>query len=167
MGDNTPPETFSMPFATAFFGGYRNPDPSTLTQVVAYTFDSDLLTGLEFLHTDSAHDVLLGRRGPFGDDFPKNRCNMPSEDRRMPFSIDGPGGERITGIQVEVSCRDIQGLKVGVLASLLATNDTANIWLCRLRLILAECIRPTPIPILEKNGFTFDRLALHLSAYLQ
>lgn len=117
MEDNTPPENFILPFTTAFFGGYRNPDPSTLTQVVAYTYDTDLLTGLEFLHTDSTHDVLLGRRGPFGDDFPKNRCTGDSQDLRVPFSIDGPSGERITGIQLEVSFRDIRGLKVGMLAS--------------------------------------------------
>lgn len=52
--------------------------------------------------------------------FPRTDATCPQRIGVCPSPLMAPagsGGERITGIQVEVSCRDIQGLKVGMLAS--------------------------------------------------
>ncbi|VUC25883.1 unnamed protein product [Clonostachys rosea] len=102
---------YTFPFTTCFFGEAENPTPSTLIQVVAYTYDMFTLAGLEFIHTDDSKNVLLGRRGPFNN-MPGNRVYENSEDRRLPFSIDGPGGERITGMQVEESWGNVRGIKL-------------------------------------------------------
>ncbi|CAI6042208.1 unnamed protein product [Clonostachys chloroleuca] len=101
---------YSLPFTTCFFGPAENPEPSTLIQVVAHTYDMFTLAGLEFIHTDGSKNILLGRRGPF-DNMPGNRVYENSEDRHLPFSIDGPSGERITGIQVEKSWGDVRGIQ--------------------------------------------------------
>ncbi|KAK7211863.1 hypothetical protein V2G26_019041 [Clonostachys chloroleuca] len=102
---------YSLPFTTCFFDPAKNPAPSTLIQVVAHAYDMFTLAGLGFIHTDDSKNSLLGRRGPF-DNMPGNRVYENSEDRHLPFSIDGPGGERITGIQVEKSRGDVRGIKL-------------------------------------------------------
>ncbi|CAH0045941.1 unnamed protein product, partial [Clonostachys solani] len=102
---------YSLPFTTCFFGGAENPAPSTLIQVVAHTYDMFTLAGLEFIHTDDSKNILLGHRGPF-EKMPGNRVYAYSEDRRLPFSIDGPGGERIIGMQVEKSWGNVRGIKL-------------------------------------------------------
>ncbi|VUC32792.1 unnamed protein product [Clonostachys rosea] len=86
-------------------------DPSTLVQIIAWTYDMDILTGLEFKHLDTSKDVLLGHHGPF-DNMPMMRSYAPSDDRRFTMAIDGPGGEAVTEIHIKYSIGRIYGLKI-------------------------------------------------------
>ncbi|KAK7216677.1 hypothetical protein V2G26_004680 [Clonostachys chloroleuca] len=96
-------------------GSFRRPDalsrplleaaifrPATLVGVAAYLSDLNAVAGIEFMHTDSTHDSLLGQRMPLERrPYWPNLYPPHGEDHASSISVDGPGGERITEIRIE------------------------------------------------------------------
>lgn len=102
----------SLPFSTVIFGGVNGQDLSQLVEIVGWVFDVFIIVGLQFLYADASKNKSLGQIGPFPADASGRMSNM-SEDFRMPFSINGPGGEVVSGITVQGSRHgNLYGLKV-------------------------------------------------------
>ena len=106
-----PPAQMPFPYSAAYFGGLNGETLSQLVEFVVHIFDVGKITGFEFHFKDASKNSTLGSIGPFTNTaWPRN--GVPSEDLRMAMSIDGPGGENITAIEVGSRFGDILGLKV-------------------------------------------------------
>lgn len=109
-GDN-PPDSFDLPVAAILFGGEEGQHLSSLVGLVIWTFDTAYIAGIEFLYADGSPNKHLGQIGPLGDDPPPRMMDI-SQDHRIPISIDGPGGEELASIEVQVYAEYVVGLKV-------------------------------------------------------
>lgn len=158
------PLRFVRPFSTAFLE-----DPSTLTQVIAWTYDVCTLTGITFKYADSSKDLLFGHNGPY-DSMPRRRMYDPPQDGNYVAAIDGRGGERITAIHVQASGITIRGLKVStpqeirqiIILTLLILRfgrykQTGKLKNCSVSLpsiVMTWCGRPSSLPRAASLGFT-------------
>ncbi|VUC29377.1 unnamed protein product, partial [Clonostachys rosea] len=80
-------------------------------QVSPFTYDLHTLTSIKLKYTDSSKDLLFGHNGPY-DSMPAKRMYDPPQDTRYVATIDGPGGERLTAIHVQLTGITIRGLKI-------------------------------------------------------
>lgn len=117
-GDDYPTSWYngdSLPLSTVIFGGSTGQDLSHLAGVVVWIFDVDLITGMEFEYADGRQSQAFGHVGPYPDDSPifRREC-VPSCDHRIPFPIDGPGGERIVSAEPQECNHHVIGLKASL-----------------------------------------------------
>lgn len=106
-----PPDAFDLPVTTIFFGGEQGQHLSSLVGIVIWTFDTAYIAGIEFLYADGSPNRHMGQIGPLGDG-PPPRVIDDSQDQRIPMSIDGPSGEELASIEVQMHAEYMVGLKV-------------------------------------------------------
>ncbi|KAI9154751.1 hypothetical protein HJFPF1_07308 [Paramyrothecium foliicola] len=107
-----PRENFDHPYGIVNFGGVDGSELSQLVKVVVHIYDVYSIFGLEFHYTDPSMNKVLGKLGPYPTTRSWVRSHRPADDRRVEISIGGPGGERITSIEVQTGVQYVCGLKV-------------------------------------------------------
>ncbi|EQL02435.1 F-box domain-containing protein [Ophiocordyceps sinensis CO18] len=117
-GDDYPTSWYngdSLPLSTVIFGGSTGQDLSHVAGVVVWIFDVDAITGMEFQYADGRQSQAFGHVGPYPDESPIFRREwVPSHDDRIPFPIDGPGGERIVSAEAQERNHHVIGLKASL-----------------------------------------------------
>lgn len=107
-----PSGRFNLPLTTLFFGGADGRRLSSVVEIVIWTFDECHVAGVQFNYADASQTECLGQIGPFSDDHPAAQKYDWFEGRRIPMSIDGPGGEVLQRIEVQEHGSYVVGLKV-------------------------------------------------------
>ena len=72
--------------SAVIFGGTNSHDPSQLVGIIGYALKY-VITGLQFVYADPSKNECLGK------------VDGVSEDFQYRYSIDGPSGEMITGVE--------------------------------------------------------------------
>ncbi|KAF7551069.1 hypothetical protein G7Z17_g5291 [Cylindrodendrum hubeiense] len=86
----------NAPLSPVVFGGPDGKDLFKLVEVLVWVYDVGIITGFEFVYTDSSRRSF-GMLGPFSGGM----SSLPPERQRVALRIDGPGGERIESIQIQ------------------------------------------------------------------
>ena len=110
------------PLSMMLYGGLGGMHLSKLVGIVVWIVDFERIYGVDFMYNvevDGQKIHTLGRRGPFSDNEPRDYepCDS-STDQCISFEIDGPGGEIIDGLGVQVTkdlpVADTRGFRVSI-----------------------------------------------------
>ncbi|KAF5003066.1 hypothetical protein FDECE_10377 [Fusarium decemcellulare] len=107
-----PPKLSDVPVKSLFFGGTDDRNLSSLIGIVIWVFDLYHIAGIEFLYADASQNQCLGQAGPFSDNHPAAKRFDSSQGRRIPFSIEGSGGEKPFSFEVQKRSGYLVGLKI-------------------------------------------------------
>lgn len=95
-------------YSYILFGGLCGEDLSQLTRVDVWTYDQEIIIGIQFIFTDSSKNKSYGDIDSLKDSFKSE----PYQEYNYSMTIDGPAGEIITGIEVKDKYERLCGLKV-------------------------------------------------------
>jgi hypothetical protein len=110
------------PLAMMLYGGPQAMHLSKLVEIAVWIVDVDGIYGIDFTYNaevDGKKVHTLGRCGPLPD--LESTLYEPlddSTDQRIIFPIDGPGGEKINGVDIQTKSLQMKSFRVSLSSSM-------------------------------------------------